>query len=199
MAAAWELVREQGLAALSMRELGARVGMRAQSLYGYFAAKEDIYDAMFRQGYEEFVSWMAPLVDTLDDAPSPIAAALATSQRFFEFCTSDPARYQLLFQRTVPGFEPSAESYAVAVAALNSLEEAMARLGVTDPAASDLWTAVLTGLTDQQVSNDPGGDRWQRLLERAVHMLLVELAPQLLEPDTEPEPDPEPDRTEPRR
>ena len=33
--AAWEAARADGLAGLSMRDLGSRVGMRAQSLYVY--------------------------------------------------------------------------------------------------------------------------------------------------------------------
>ena len=39
----------------------------------------------------------------------------------------------------------------------------------------DLWTAVLAGLLAQQLSNDPGGDRWSVLLDRAVDMLIAEL------------------------
>jgi hypothetical protein len=37
----------------------------------------------------------------------------------------------------------------------------------------DLWTALLTGLATQQVSNDPGGDRWRRLVDPAVDMFLA--------------------------
>jgi hypothetical protein len=33
----------------------------------------------------------------------------------------------------------------------------------------------MTGLTDQQLSNDPGGDRWARLLDEAVDMFLAHL------------------------
>ena len=44
------------------------------------------------------------------------------------------------------------------------------RCGVDDLRHLDLWTAVITGLTDQQISNDPGGDRWGRLLDEAVDM-----------------------------
>jgi len=36
----------------------------------------------------------------------------------------------------------------------------------------DLWTAVVTGLATQQVSNDPGGARWARLVDTAVDRLL---------------------------
>ncbi|TMK84168.1 MAG: helix-turn-helix transcriptional regulator, partial [Actinobacteria bacterium] len=48
--AAWEVVRAEGLAALSLRDLAAKVGMRAPSLYSYFDSKHAIYDAMFLQG-----------------------------------------------------------------------------------------------------------------------------------------------------
>jgi hypothetical protein len=41
---------------------------------------------------------------------------------------------------------------------------------VDDPEMLDLFTAVGTGLADQQLSNDPGGDRWIRLIDEAVEM-----------------------------
>lgn len=34
----------------------------------------------------------------------------------------------------------------------------------------DLMTAIGNGLADQQLSNDPGGDRWIRLIDEAVEM-----------------------------
>lgn len=179
VSAAWELARAQGLSGISMRDLGDRVGMRAQSVYSYVASKDEIYDAMFRQGYEEFLAWMS--ADPMTGR-TPLERARAMAHRFFLFCTTDPVRYQLLFLRTIPGFEPSAESYALAVAAIESMQSDLHDIGVTDPAASDLSTAVLTGLVGQQIANDPGGDRWLRLVDRAAHMLLTELAPDLLAP-----------------
>lgn len=172
--AAWELVREHGLAGLSMRDLGERVGMRAQSVYSYFASKLEIYDAMFLEGYTAFRTW---IVDATSDQDSsdPRTATAAAMRGFVEFCTADPVRYQLLFQRTIPDFEPSAESWAVAEEAYELMRERLAPIGVRDQATLDLWSAVMTGLTDQQISNDPGGDRWTRLVDRAVDMLLSDL------------------------
>ncbi len=183
VAAAWELVREHGLAGLSMRDLGERVGMRAQSIYSYFASKFEIYDAMFLEGYLAFSRWMEGADPTDEEIDrDPVAAAQRAAHRFFEFCTSDPVRYQLLFQRTIPDFVPSKESYAVAVQVYQRSLGRLNRMGVTDPGAMDLWTALMTGLTDQQISNDPGGDRWERLIDRAVVMLLAEVAPHVLKP-----------------
>ena len=55
--AAWEVAREQGLAALTLREVAARVGIRAPSLYSHFASKHAIYDAMFGQAWQEFLEF----------------------------------------------------------------------------------------------------------------------------------------------
>ena len=56
---------------------------------------------------------------------------------FVEFCTSDPVRYQLLFQRTIPDFTPSAETYAVAVRAYDQMGRRLAAVGVRDQATLD--------------------------------------------------------------
>lgn len=175
VAASWEAVREQGLASLSMRDLGQRVGMRAQSIYSYFASKHEIYDAMFLEGYQAFASLMEHAVDDEQIETDPIGAAKAAARAFVEFCTSDPVRYQLLFQRTIPHFTPSPESYAVAVDVYEQMRKQLATIGLRDEASIDLWTAVLTGLTGQQISNDPGGDRWTRLVDHAVDMLLSDV------------------------
>lgn len=169
VAAAWQLCREEGLAGLSLRELARRVGLAAPSLYSYFASKDAIYDEMFRQGQVQLGEAMAPHVEA--DVAGGRAVARRAARSFFEFCTADPVRYQLLFQRTIPGFVPSPQSYALAVAQLESLGRQMHALGLHEPRAMDLWTAVLAGLTDQQISNDPGGTRWADLVDDAVDML----------------------------
>ena len=167
--AAWALVSEEGLAGLSLRELARRAGITTPTVYAYFESKSAIYDAMFGQAATEFADRMAEPVEGGD------AREVLTryAQRFVEFCTSDPVRYQLLFQRTLPGFEPSPESYAPAVRALADTHELLALQGITGTRHVDLWTALITGLVDQQTSNDPGGDRWTGLVDESVTMFLT--------------------------
>src|SRR5688572_13504594 len=100
--AAWEQVRANGLAALSLRDLARAVGMQPPSLYSYFESKNAIYDAMFAQGAQQFVDEQRASLLTSDD---PLQSLKATLRFFVRFCAADPARYQLLFQRTIPGFE----------------------------------------------------------------------------------------------
>ena len=130
--AAWTLVREKGLAGLAMRDLGKRVGMKAQSIYSYFESKNDIYDAMFREAYLDFAAAMVEGAAD-GDGVGGLATARRNAHTFFEFCTSDPVRYQLLFQRTIPDFVPSDDSYAVAVSALQAVRDQFVALGCHGP------------------------------------------------------------------
>jgi AcrR family transcriptional regulator len=164
--AAWELVRAEGLAGLSLRDLARRVGMQAPSLYSYFESKHAIYDAMFAQGARDYLEREAVVPSTGD----PVADLQAGLRFFVAFCTEDPVRYQLMFQRTIPGFEPSPESFAISIEGLERLKARLAGMGLTDQRSLDLLTAIGTGITDQQISNDPGGDRWTRLVDEAVEM-----------------------------
>ena len=178
--AAWELSRANGLGNFSMRELGTRVGMRAQSLYSYFTSKHEIYDAMFLDGNRALLEALAPPVATDGErAEDPASELKRAMRRFFEFCLADPVRYQLLFQRTIPEFEPSSASYGVAQEAYDAGVGSLRSLGLTQ-ADLDLATALMVGMVSQQLSNEPEGDRWRSQLDRAMEMLLAELAPEAL-------------------
>jgi hypothetical protein len=63
------------------------------------------------------------------------------------------------------------------VRALDALRERLAANGITDPRHVDMWTAWTTGLVSQQISNDPGGDRWARLVDDFVTMFLAYCRP----------------------
>jgi AcrR family transcriptional regulator len=164
--AAWELCRAEGLAGLSLRDIARKVGMQAPSLYSYFDSKHAIYDAMYAQGCREFVERQDRLLPTGD--PLPVLKKLLRD--FVEFCTTDEVRYQLLFQRTIPGFEPSPESFAISVENLQETADWFREVGLGGQETLDLFTAIGSGIADQQISNDPGGDRWVRLVDEAMEM-----------------------------
>ena len=86
-----------------------------------------------RQAAEDFARRNA---QPLEDG-TPHQQLAAHAHRFAAFCTSDVARYQLLFQHPIPGFSPSPESYAPAVRALESARQL---LRVPACATPDTWT-----------------------------------------------------------
>ncbi|HEY6480770.1 MAG TPA: TetR/AcrR family transcriptional regulator [Streptosporangiaceae bacterium] len=167
--AAWQVARERGLAQLTLRDVAQRVGMRAPSLYTHFESKNAIYDAMFGDAWTECLAVMRAAARR--PQPSPRASMKLIARTYLDFSVSDLARYQLMNQRTIIGFEPSAESYAPAVATLEVLRACLAAQHITGQPDIDLSVAVIGGLIDAQLANDPGGDRWSALLDRAIDML----------------------------
>jgi AcrR family transcriptional regulator len=169
LAAARDLAREHGLTSISMRDLGARVGLHASSLYQYFPSKDAIYDALFAQGHRELHAWMAGF----DRTGRPVDVFKRGCRRFAEFCLEDEVRYQLLFQRTIPRFAPSEASMELAWESYRDLVAALADAGVTEQSDIELWTSIQMGITEQQWANDPGGRRFVDHIEPAVDMFLA--------------------------
>ena len=163
---AWSMVRADGLAALSLRALAHAVDMEPQSLYTYFASKNALYDRMFADGNRELASRFS----RAEIPAEPRGALRAVTRLFVAFAAEDQARYQLLFLRTLPGFRPSPDSYAIAVQVIQDAQALLARAGIRHEADFDLWTAIVAGLASQQLANDPGGDRYIRLIDDAVTM-----------------------------
>ena len=115
------------------------------------------------------------MIETTSREGDPAAVLRRAAHLFFDFSVADPARYQLLFLRTIPGFIPSAPSYAYAQSVLDALAEVLNDAGAGSAERIDLSrTALFTGLASQQISNDPGGQRWQRLLDSAVDLFCAQ-------------------------
>ena len=66
LATAWEKVREDGLAALSLRELARRAGITTPTVYAYFESKNAIFDAMFGEAAASFAESKTAAFDTGD-------------------------------------------------------------------------------------------------------------------------------------
>lgn len=168
VAEAWSIARTDGFGGLSLHALARAVGIRQPSLYVYFESKHALFDAMFADGNRRLLV----RVDGLELPSSPVAALKAFMREFAAFCVEDAARAQLMFQRPIPGFQPSAESYALAQQFLDQTVALLDAVGVDHPDDIDCFVAVVAGLLDAQVSNDPGGDRWTRHLDRMIDMLI---------------------------
>lgn len=168
--AAWEVAHEKGIAALTLKDVAERVGMRAPSLYTHFASKNHIYDAMFEEAWRGCLeamdaAWQRGLPE------DPRASMRVMIGAYFDYAVADQARNQLMNARISADFQPSEEAYAPSLACWQLARDHLATIGVTAEADLDLLSAVVGGLVDAQLANDPGGDRYARQLDRAVAML----------------------------
>lgn len=172
VACAWVLAAEQGIAGVSLRALASAVGMRQPSLYTYFDSKHALFDAMFADGNRQLLARL----DALDLPVDPRAAVRCLMGAFIAFALEDPARCALLFQRPIPGFEPSADAYQLAEQVLGRAVALLGAAGVEDPGDVDCYIAMVGGLVDAQMANDPGGDRYTRHLDRLTDLYLDDTA-----------------------
>src|SRR3954453_20224501 len=168
VACAWRLAREHGIAEVSLRALAQEGGIRQPSLYEYFDSKHALYDSMFAEGNRKLLDRL----DGLKLPTDPRAALKSMLHAFIGFALEDPARCELLFERHIPGFTPTPESYALAERALEQVVAVMRDAGITNQGDIDCLVAMTAGLMQAQLANDPAGNRWVRHLDRMVDLHL---------------------------
>jgi AcrR family transcriptional regulator len=171
--AAWDAAHETSIAGLTLRDIATRVGMQQPSLYSHFASKQAIYDAMFQQAWQAYLESATAAARDLPAAPR--ARLIAIAEHYFDFAVADLPRHQLMDVNVVPNFQPSAEAYAPAVEVYGVMLGQLRDLGITADEDADIYTALLGGLVNQQLANDPGGQRWRRLIPRVMNMYADDL------------------------
>lgn len=177
LATARAIMREEGAAALSMQELARRLDMRAPSLYNYFAGKNEIYDALFRLGFDQFAAYIDAKVAGSQTWQEELRRYL---EGYMAFALENPELYQLCFERPVPGFVPSPASLEVSVSTLRRAYAIAGRwreaiqTDLTDQQMTDLVLAVMHGLTALHIANEPnlpvGQGRFGSLISAAVSL-----------------------------
>lgn len=176
--AARAIMREEGVAALSMQGLARRMDMRAPSLYNYFASKMDVYDSLFRLGMSMYD---VHLQEALKESRNSHDEIRIVIESYMSFALENPELYQLCFERPVPGFVPSQASMDLS---LGNLERGYQRVeslrgelstDLSSPQIVDLVIAVSHGLTALHIANQPGlpiGEgRFGSLIPAALTML----------------------------
>ena len=154
---------------LQRREVARSVGLRQQSLTHYYPTKLALLDALFADGF-------AHLRHTLDQVPptsDPVDRVEAVAVAVVEFCVSNPARYHLMLQRTIPSFAPSEDGFRVALGCLSVLVESLAAAGITDSADIALIRGLISGLAAEQTANDPHGRMFADQADRGIGALLT--------------------------
>lgn len=138
------LLESDGPAALTMRRIAGEMGCSTTVLYTIFGGKTGIADELWREGF-------ARLRRALEAAKGadPLTRLTAMGQAYRANALANRAYYAIMFQRPIPGFEPSEPAYAESLRPLRVLGDAVAdciEAGVfrqEDPAhvAGVLWAA----------------------------------------------------------
>jgi AcrR family transcriptional regulator len=155
------IAAEQGAGAVTASEIARRMGMRPPSLYKYFPSVHDIYDALFARGNARLAEYVK---DAIADCEPGLDRLLEGQRAFIRWVTREAGLAPLLLWRPIPGFEPSANSYAPAQAlwrrGRDELRAAVQKGELTETADSDeamrMLTITVAGVASQQLANQPG-------------------------------------------
>ena len=184
--AAVAIMEQAGVGGLSMSEIARRLGMRQPSLYKYFPSLHAVYDALFARGLERSG---AAIRAAVEEGPRGAVTIRAAGRALVRWAVENPALAQLLYWRPVPGFAPTAATFAASVRQMDQLRAAFTaavRAGELHPDAASaeaprLFTIVLSGLISQQMANEPAADygsgMFTSLTEAALDMFFARYAP----------------------
>ena len=186
LAAARDVMREQGVAALSLREVARRVQMQAPSLYAYFPSKMALYDALFLMA----VRLRAEYRDRDDAGREGFWDRLeGRFESYMRFAQENPELFQLAYERPVPGFTPSAENLGETFQAPAGLEQMLGDavaagevvLDMPVAQARDLLIGMIHGLTAHHMANEPelsiGSGRFGSLIPAAIALFRAKWDP----------------------
>lgn len=190
--AARAVMREQGVAALSLREVARRLRMQAPSLYAYYPSKMALYDALFLMGVRLRAGYRDRANAGREDFWDRLEGLF---ESYMQFAQENPDLYQLAFERPVPGFVPSAESLEEAFRAPAGFEQMLADavtagelvLDMPVAQARDLLIGMIHGLTAHHMANEPelpiGSGRFGSLISAAVELFRAKWDPRYVNPD----------------
>ncbi len=140
------MVRASGLQALSMRTLGARMGVTAPAFYAYFSSRDELLRACAQVGYDELATRFAAV-----PAGRTIEMLRQSSLAYVQMSIDEPQLFELMFLYSPDslgvgsGIEHSGAT-AVFDAMVDQLRQAVTE-GDLEPAepldyATALWAAV---------------------------------------------------------
>jgi AcrR family transcriptional regulator len=142
-----EILREGGFSALSMRALAEAVGVRAPTLYDYFANKEEVLNELFLEGVREFRQHFQP---SLESSVPGVARIIGLGLVYRDFAIANPVLFQLVFGRIdssyVPGEEQMQAGHDLYLLLRDEVEQAV-EMGEFEAADIDIlsmtiWSAI---------------------------------------------------------
>lgn len=105
---ATEQVDQEGIASLSMRKLGERVGVSRTALYHHFANKNELLSAVAESG---FLQWQQQTDQVLQQNVEHDQNLLqGYVESYLNFAIENPAKYELMFGRDLWGEKASSDS-----------------------------------------------------------------------------------------
>ena len=164
------LLEEEGVAALSLREVARRAGVTHQAPYHHFADRESILAELVASGFDEMTRRLARANDRAATAGRH-AALVESGMAYTGFALERPGVFRIMFRPEVCDATRFPAAMEASERALGELER-MVRLmhvGVHSDALASTYWAQVHGLACLMIDG-PLGQRLPRRRERLAHL-----------------------------
>jgi len=118
-------IRDQGVDGLTLREIGARLGVSRTALYRHFADKRALLTAVATEGFRTL---RLQLVSAWEDGGRSPVASQAMGVAYVRFAVANPSHYRVMFSRFVDPESQDPELAIEAKGAFQALVDAVASL-----------------------------------------------------------------------
>ena len=126
-------IRNEGVSGLTLREIGARLGVSRTALYRHFADKRALLTAVATEGFRTL---RLELIKAWDEGGRGRAAFVAMGGAYIRFAVANPSHYRVMFGSFLdPDCEPDLASEAAG--AFQALVNALAALQVNGVVRGD--------------------------------------------------------------
>lgn len=118
-------IRDEGVDGLTLREIGARVGVSRTALYRHFADKRALLSAVATEGFRTL---RQQLVTAWEEGGHGDEAFRAMGTAYVRFAVANPAHYRVMFGGAVDPQAQDPDLAAEAAGAFQALVDALAAL-----------------------------------------------------------------------
>ena len=108
---ALHLLQEEGPGELTVRRISKAAGSTTMCLYTRFGSREGLLDAVYVRGFEQ----LEQVMQAVDVDVEAEEAVLRLLHCYRTFALDNSALYGVLFERVLPGFDPSPQSRRTAL------------------------------------------------------------------------------------
>jgi AcrR family transcriptional regulator len=172
-----QLLMSVGPESLTVRRIAAEANCPTTVIYTMFGSKEGLAEALYLEGFERF----RRRLEAVPARNDPLEHLAALGPAYRDACLNEPSYYSLMFERAIPGFEPSERARTLARAALNILDRIIAdcisagHLIPTQPRkiADALWAAAQGAISLERAGHFRDSRNYEVVTEAAICCFLT--------------------------
>jgi AcrR family transcriptional regulator len=181
LAAAEALLAERGYEALSMRALGAKVGISQAAIYRHYSDKASLVGSIVAKGYDRIVRKLEAILEAEGDEATSVASSMRS---YIELSLEEPELFKAVLLRNIGPAQAGVDVLGRGVSAgrrsmalfVGALERGMASgaFARADPelTAQAAWAAMYGLIARIALEGMGAGERRSALVERQIEIVV---------------------------